>query len=355
MAALLLAVLVGACSRNGVPFSDDNDDNPTPVDEALSVDQTTFDFEADSETITVTVTANVTWRVASNTASEWLTATKTNDNTLSLKTTSNNTIQSRSGEVTIRGNNKTISLTVTQAPANGEMFTVNGVQFKMIRVEGGTFTMGATNEQGTDAESNERPVHSVTLSTFFMGETEVTQELWQTVMGSNPSAIEGPKKPVEQVTWNECQEFIIKLNQLTGKAFRLPTEAEWEFAARGGNKSELFKYAGSNLIDNVAWYRTNSLEVGKNSPDYGTHDVATKKANELGFYDMSGNVWEWCSDWFGSYSASQQKNPTGAETGTHRVFRGGSWGDVAKNCRVTDRGSNVPASMYNSLGFRLAL
>ncbi len=228
-----------------------------------------------------------------------------------------------------------------------ETFTVNGVSFTMIKVEGGTFNMGATSEQGGDANGDESPVHSVTLSDYYIGETEVTQELWEAVMGSNPSYFKGSQKPVEHVSWNDCKEFITKLNRLTGKNFRLPTEAEWEYAARGGNKSKGYKYSGSNTIGNVAWYTDNSSSK--------THDVKTKTPNELGIYDMSGNVWEWCEDWHGSYSSGSQTNPMGPSSGSDRVLRGGSWYYSAKYCRVSFRGINLPVHRDISFGFRLAL
>ena len=236
----------------------------------------------------------------------------------------------------------------TTLELKNETITVNGVSFTMIAVEGGTFQMGATSEQGSDADSDESPVHSVTLSSYSIGETEVTQELWQAVMGTNPSYYSGnPQRPVERVSWNDCQEFIKKLNQLTGKNFRLPTEAEWEYAARGGNKSQGYKYSGSNTIGDVAWYYDNSSSR--------THDVKTKAANELGIYDMSGNVWEWCQDWRGSYSSNSQTNPTGPSSGSSRVYRGGSWYSRARNCRVSFRNSNDPDSGSNNLGLRLVL
>ncbi len=238
---------------------------------------------------------------------------------------------------------------------NGETFTVNGVSFTMIPVAGGTFTMGATAEQGSDAYNDEKPAHSVTLRSYMIGETEVTQALWQAVMGSNPSKFKGSNRPVEQVSWNDCQTFIDKLNSLTGKRFRLPTEAEWEYAARGGNKSKGYKYSGSNNIDDVAVYTKNSYDKGSSSPDYGTHAVKTKRPNELGIYDMSGNVWEWCSDWKGSYSSSSQTNPTGAASGTYRVYRGGSWFSSAGYCRSSYRNNDTPVIGNGNLGLRLVL
>ena len=181
------------------------------------------------------------------------------------------------------------------------------------------------------------------------GETEVTQELWEAVMGSNPRKFSGSQRPVERVSWNDCQEFITKLNNLTGKNFRLPTEAEWEYAARGGNKSKSYKYSGSNTIDNVAWYGSNSSSR--------THDVKTKQANELGIYDMSGNVYEWCQDRYDRkyYQNSSQTNPTGPMSGSLRVLRGGSWSYYAGNCRVSRRYHFNPGFRSNSRGLRLAL
>ena len=223
---------------------------------------------------------------------------------------------------------------------------VNGVKFNMVYVEGGTFMMGATTEKiGYRKEAT--PVHQVTLSDYFIGETEVTQELWYAVMGSNPSYFtRSSRNPVERVSWRDCQQFIQKLNQLTGLKFRLPTEAEWEYAARGGNKSKGYKYSGSNRIDDVAWY------AGRSRGGV-THEVATCYPNELDLYDMSGNVYEWCSDWYGSYSSMAQIDPSGASSGSRRVFRGGSWLSDAYNCRVSNRSDGTPDIRSYILGFRL--
>ena len=241
-------------------------------------------------------------------------------------------------------------------PGTGnQTFTVDNVSFTMVYVEGGTFTMGATSEQGDDAYDSEKPAHSVTLSSYYIGQTEVTQELWEAVMGSNPSNFKGAKRPVEQVSWNDCQEFIRKLNQKTGKNFRLPTEAEWEYAARGGSRSQHYKYSGGNTIGDVAWYTVNCYDKGSSSSDYGTHDVASKRANELGLYDMSGNVYEWCSDWYGDYSSSSQTNPQGPASGSSRVYRGGSWFNSARYCRVSHRDRWSPDDRITFLGLRLAL
>ncbi len=233
-------------------------------------------------------------------------------------------------------------------PPVTDTYTVNGVTFKMIAVEGGTFTMGGTEEQGSDVTSDELPVHEVTLSSYCIGETEVTQELWTAVMGTNPSNFSsGINRPVERVSWYDCQLFIEKLNEMTGMSFRLPTEAEWEFAARGGKKSEGYKYAGSNDVNEVAWYSSNSTSM--------TQPVATKAPNELGLYDMSGNVWEWCQDIYGKYSSQPQTNPTGPSTGAFRVFRGGCWVLPATSSRVSLRVNNMPTTTSAYLGLRLAL
>jgi len=221
-------------------------------------------------------------------------------------------------------------------------FTVRGITFNMVKVEGGTFQMGSA-----EGNSDEQPVHSVTLSGYSIGETEVTQALWEAVMGNNPSVFKGADLPVESVSWDDCQDFIRELNRLTGKTFRLPTEAEWEFAARGGNRSTGAKYAGSDAISRVAWYADNSGSR--------THPVKGKSPNELGLYDMSGNVWEWCQDRYGSYSSGSQTNHKGAASGSLRVGRGGSWGDFAWNCRVAYRNRAAPSSRHGYLGFRLAL
>ena len=241
------------------------------------------------------------------------------------------------------------ALVFAQQPQSSMTITVKGVNFNMIRVQGGTFTMGCTSEQGSDCRSREKPAHRVTLSTYYIGETEVTQELWKSVMGSNPSTIIGDKRPVESVSWDDCQEFIRKLNQLTGKKFRLPTEAEWEFAARGGTKSLHYKYSGSNDINAVAWYFENSGE--------SSHVVKTKKPNELGIYDMSGNVAEWCSDKYGDYTSAEQTNPQGASLGSDRVLRGGCWDDEKdwESCRSSARSYGSPDFDDIVFGLRLVL
>lgn len=241
---------------------------------------------------------------------------------------------------------KTEQKTESAPQLGSQTFTVNGVKFTMVPVEGGTFTMGATSEQGSDAWDDEKPAHKVTLSDYYIGQTEVTQALWKAVMGSNPSDSKGDNLPVEQVSWDDCQVFIQNLNQLTGKQFRLPTEAEWEYAARGGRKSRGYKYAGGNDIGLVAWYTGNSGDE--------THTVATKQANELGVYDMSGNVWEWCSDRYGDYQSSSQSDPQGPSSGSDRVYRGGGYYRDAVYCRVSYRIGFTPDYRSFYLGLRLS-
>ena len=266
-----------------------------------------------------------------------------------------------------RTDSKTIDVTMGSTAAlpnvtlsffDYKTFTVKGVTFTMVAVEGGTFMMGATSEQRSGADDNEKPVHQVTLSSYYIGQTEVTQALWKAVIGTTVSqqrdkedtswslSGEGDNLPMYYISWEECQTFVSKLNQLTGKRFRLPTEAEWEYACRGGKKSRGYKYSGSNTIDDIAWYDGNSSNE--------THPVATKSPNELGIYDMSGNVWEWCQDWYGDYSSAAQTDPNGASSGSYRVIRGGSkWGN-ANYCRSSHREGNTPG-FRGSLGLRLAL
>ena len=238
-----------------------------------------------------------------------------------------------------------------QAPVtNGDNISIpvkDGISIDMVRVEAGTFTMGATQEM-EDPFDFEKPTHQVTLTNdYYIGKYEVTQALWQAVMGNNPSNFKGDNLPVEEVSWDDCQEFISKLNSITGKKFRLPTEAEWEYAARGGKKSQGYQYSGSNNISDVAWYEDNSRSK--------THTVGSKQANELGIYDMTGNVMEWCHDWYGSYSSSPQVNPTGANSGSDRVDRGGSWYCNARGCRSSFRPHSTPVNRYINLGLRLVL
>ena len=213
------------------------------------------------------------------------------------------------------------------------------ISIEMIYVKGCTFQMGS------NLGDDEKPVHSVTVSDFYMGKYEVTQDQWKAIMGDNPSKFKGDNLPVEQVRWNDVQEFINKLNTKTGKSYRLPTEAEWEYAARGGDKSNGYKYSGSNTLGDVAWYDGNSNNT--------THAVGSKQPNELGIYDMSGNVWDWCSDRYGKYSSNAQSNPTGPSSGSLRVFRGGSWNGFAQVCRTADRCGYYPGDHHGNIGFRL--
>ena len=233
---------------------------------------------------------------------------------------------------------------------SGSVITIpvkDDISIEMVKVEAGSFNMGATPEM-QNPDEDEKPVHRVTLTNnYYIGKYEVTQALWKIVMGSNPSNSKGDNLPVENVSWNNCQKFISKLNKLTGKSFCLPTEAEWEFAARGGKKSRGYQYSGSNTLGDVAWYEGNSGSK--------THAVGTKQPNELGIYDMTGNVYEWCQDWYGSYSSSPQTNPIGAVSGSCRVYRGGCWVSSARNCRTSYRGRRTPDFRYGFLGLRLVL
>jgi len=216
---------------------------------------------------------------------------------------------------------------------------------EMVFVEGGSFTMGCTDEQGKDCHADEKPTHRVTLNNFYIGKYLITQGQWKAVMGNNPSYFsKGDNYPVDNVSWEDAQEFIRTLNKITGKNYRLPTEAEWEYAARGGRKSHGYKYSGSNNANNVSWNETNS--------DKSTQPVGTKLPNELGIHDMAGNLWEWCNDWSAAYS-SAQTNPTGPSSGTYRVLRGGCWRSPISDCRNSFRYDIISTDRYYSLGFRV--
>ena len=324
----------------------------TSANAFLQIDKSNMMFDASGGKLSFWITSNASWTVTSN--QSWCSINSSSSGSgnggVAVYVSENTSTNSRSAIITVKAADIVHTISVTQAGAvyqNTRTFTVNGVSFKMKLVEGGTFTMGATSEQGKDVQDDEKPTHRVTLSTYYIGETEVTQELWQAVMSSNPSFFHGSRKPVEQVHWNDCQDFITRLNSLTGQKFRLPTEAEWEFAARGGNYSRGYKYAGSNTINDVALYFSGS------GSGWGTKQVATKSPNELGLYDMSGNVFEICQDWYGYYSSSSQTDPTGPTSGDRHVFRGGSWDDTADYCRVSRRLSSTSGSY--TFGLRLAL
>lgn len=239
----------------------------------------------------------------------------------------------------------TDTLKLTLKSCNIQSYSVNGVTFNMVKVKGGTFSMGAT---GSDGEADESPRHEVTLNDFYIGQFEVTQNLWEAVMGKNPSWHKGKDLPVERVSWDDCQEFIKKLNEFTGMQFRLPTEAEWEYAARGGFKSKEYKYSGSNNVEDVAWYKKNS---GRR-----THSVGSKSPNEIEVYDMTGNVWEWCQDWYGEkYYKEGHSNGRGPKRGSYRVRRGGDYRYDEDVCRVSNRGNEYPSAASKHTGLRLCM
>lgn len=269
---------------------------------------------------------------------------------------------------------------VFKVEANAHKKTDTGIE--MAFVQGGTFTMGCTYEQGSDCFDSENPYHQVTVSDFYIGKYEVTVKQFSAFIEATNYSTDADKNggsyiwnssewkltsgvnwrcdaqgiarnvseynhPVIHVSWNDAVAYCNWLSSMTGKTYRLPTEAEWEYAARGGKQGNGYKYSGSNTIGNVAWYSENSGS--------STHTVGTNQANELGVFDMSGNVWEWCSDWYGSYSSSSQTNPAGPSTGSYRVLRGGSWFNGARFCRVSFRDYYSPVYRGNDCGFRLVL
>lgn len=328
-------------------------------EEILNISSDFESFSSNGESKELIVTANTSWSISSNTASSWLTATKKDDNTLLLEATPNSTNMNHYGIIEIKGANMTKTITVEQDKnQKAATITVNGVSFNMVPVEGGTFQMG-----GNDWFNN-GPIHAVTVSSFSIGETEVTQALWFAVMGQKPTSNStykwekyyglGDNCPAYLISWDDCQEFIVKLNQKTGMNFRLPTEAEWEFAARGGIHSKGYLYAGSNAVNDVAWHDSNSHDG-----DYHRtpHNVRSKKANELGIYDMSGNILEWCSDWYDEYyyRSSPNVNPQGPVSGTERVMRGGSYSGFDIACKVTNRVGHGSKEAHYDTGLRLAM
>lgn len=240
----------------------------------------------------------------------------------------------------------------TPAPAGAETLTLtaSGVDFTLVRVEPGTFRMGA-NEGDDQAFDRDKPAHEVTLTQpYYIATTEVTQELYAAVTGSNPSNFTGETGlPVEMVSYTDAVAFCARLSELTGRTVTLPTEAQWEYAARGGHKAPATPtlYAGGDDLDAVAWWSGNS--------DSKTHPVAGKAANALGLYDMTGNVWEWCLDWYGAYAADAVSDPQGPSEGSYRVGRGGSWFNNAQSCRLSHRGIPAPDYRKSTLGFRVVV
>ncbi len=294
---------------------------------------------------------------------EWIFCSQ-DANVLSIECYKNFDDTTRIAHLTLTSGNSSTTITIIQEPfkptisntmaaeeqsstVGNKEFEVNGVRFQMIYVSGGRFTMGATYAHSADAYETELPAHAVELSSFYLGETEVTQALWKAVMGTNPSSVKGDNLPVDNVSWVDCWEFIRKLNRLTGAQFVLPTEAQWEYAAKGGNRHVTYKFAGHALANEVAWNFSNA--IGR------LHSVKTLKPNSLGFYDMSGNVWEWCNDFFDLYTNRSATNPTGPQTGVYRVMRGGASDEMERRCRVTCRSGTQPTNRADHLGLRLAM
>ena len=218
----------------------------------------------------------------------------------------------------------------------------------MVHVDGGSFLIRIPPKQAYVIDEEEIITRKQTVSSFHMGRYQVTQEEWEAVLGSNPSKYIGTRRPVESVSWNNCMEFLNRLNDMTGMCFRLPTEVEWEFAARGGNKSKGFIYSGGNNIDELAWYRKNTFKKGERDSDFGTHPVGQKQPNELGLYDMTGNVWEWCGNCYDSEGTSRLLDSDGNPRRCYYAYRGGGWKSQAGYCRVSRRLISPPTNMGES-------
>lgn len=230
------------------------------------------------------------------------------------------------------------------------METASEIALHMVKVEGGNYTMGCPDPTGTSCYYWEKPAHNVSITTFYMAKYPVTQKEWRILVGNRPWFSKNCDEcPVENVSWYDAQIFINTLNQLSGKNYRLPTEAEWEYAAAGGNRNEGYKYAGNDHIDAVAWYSGNS--------DKQIHVVGQKQPNQLGLFDMSGNVWQWCSDWFSDtyYNYSETDNPEGPKRDAYRVCRGGSWWSEARDCRISNRDRYPADARDDDVGFRIAI
>ena len=342
---MYVAKVVVTCLVPGMIFTGClNPVTETPV--AMELSPATLDFTWSGGEQSFDIMSNASkWSVSSSDAPRWLTVSPSDgfeSGKVTITADENISATQRTATITVTATGTTRTIDVTQAG-------VSLSEPEMALVQGGTFTMGCTSTQEGDCRNEETPAHHVTISDFYIGKYEITQAQWKAVMDDNPSRFKGDNLPVENVSWNEVQTFITKLNRITGKQYRLPTEAEWEYASLDGNNSTGYRYSGSNTVGNVAWYRENSNNI--------THAVGTKSPNELGIYDMSGNVSEWCSDWwYGVYDSSTQTNPQGPPSGSRRVSRGGNWENPARDVRVYARTANdVPDIRYYALGFRVAL
>lgn len=310
----------------------------------IGLDKTEYNVMSNDTVLHISVATNTI--VSCDNRNDWYTISLAQDG-LNIAVDRNYQMEERCGIFTIKAGNVQKEIKIEQAASAWYN------SFEMIEVEGGVFDMGSQNSNATgnnfdeQAYAVESPVHKVTVSSFKLCKFEITQAQWKAAMGNNPSTCQGDKLPVETVTWNDVQSFINALNEATGLKYRLPTEAEWEFAANGGNKSGGFKYSGYSVLGACAWYYSNSSGT--------SHEVGTKEPNELGLYDMSGNVREWCGDWFEYYTSADAVNPQGASTGSGKVNKGGSWTTPATNCRNTYRQTNYVYESAQDLGFRLAL
>jgi formylglycine-generating enzyme required for sulfatase activity len=390
ISVLLSCLLIFACGKKDDPKpkpnddeqTDDQDDNNDPVasdtltiifDGTSSSATSGLSFQSAMDASLLIIKSDKSWSLASN--ANWLdfSATSANAGTTGILVgASENEMIPRNGEITITSGGKSHSVTVQQQGTSEFTISVKGISFKMIRVEGGTFTMGSDQLLGNG------PTHQVTLDSYYISETEITNELWETIMGTLPynnlddltglSEYDLPQKPVSAVTWFDIMDFFLpEINDLTGLHLTLPTEAQWEYAAMGGQLSKGYDYAGSNDLNKVAWYDFNS--------DGQKHEIKQKLPNELGIYDMSGNVSEWCFDWYGSYDwESDEPNPTGSDSGSEKVVRGGNYKTAVMDpwCYVKARNYQIPGCyngcwgntdnpdepvcfFCNAIGFRIVL
>lgn len=310
----------------------------------LEIDIEGLVISSRGDVVTIPVNSNYNWVV--DETSDWV-DNKINADSLVLIVDRNYQMSERVCNIDISSGEITKQISLTQEAC------LWNESFEMVKVDSGSFLMGAQKESESSDNYDsfafyiESPVHAVELDSFYISKYEVTQQQWQSALGENPSINKGETYPVENVTWDDVQLFIAYLNEQTGENYRLPTEAEWEFAAKGGNKSEGYIYSGSKVLGFCGWYYSNSVA--------STHPVGSKMPNELGLYDMSGNVREWCSDWFDHYDSDNSINPQGPEYGVLRVNRGGSWATPSANCRNSYRHNDYPNESFSDLGFRLAL